>query len=294
MVLATPGEGEPPIKDWSDASADTRPRNAWADRNPCPRVPNNSQAPSFSPPSRRSLSTPRFDTVDPVTSTDAPTRTTPPPSTGIAAPSGAHVRLWVCPTCQYDLSGLPDNGLCPECGGERTPGILHIGGWADAARVPFGPRARLRAVIFSLVLSVPFGALLGRWIMSFGVLLPAYIPYLAVAATLLGITWWYGGRSVNVGQRPLELELRPDGIHFSGRVWSKRLIPWSRYRVVRLRRRTRRMWELRILAPFWQRHLMETMPWHTGFWYVRLVFQGSKRDAALVRRVARRRVHARS
>ena len=210
----------------------------------------------------------------------------------LAAPHGTEVRQWTCPTCEYDLSGLADDATCPECGTRLEPGVLHLSGWRAAYDVPTGPRARARAAIFSVwiaaFVAVPLSRRMG--LLSWGLPWPVWV--LVFAALIFTVVLLRSGRSASAALRPIRVELAPDTVRLP-KYWtgSKRL-PWKRFERLRFRRVRRGLYRLELLAPFWQRHTNEFWPWNSGQWHVRIVFHATRRDAALVRRIARRRLSA--
>ena len=47
---------------------------------------------------------------------------------------GDPLRLVICPRCGYSLQGLPDEGVCPECGRRYDPRTVVLFGWARGAK----------------------------------------------------------------------------------------------------------------------------------------------------------------
>jgi hypothetical protein len=58
----------------------------------------------------------------------------------------------VCPRCRYDLAGLPDTHVCPECGFEYDPHakVIRLHGW----RVRFRHRVPIFLVFVVLTMGV--------------------------------------------------------------------------------------------------------------------------------------------
>ncbi|MCA9289141.1 MAG: hypothetical protein KDA05_11185 [Phycisphaerales bacterium] len=210
----------------------------------------------------------------------------------LAAPRGTEVRQWSCPTCEYDLSGLAADAICPECGLRLEPGVLHLSGWKASHDVPTGPRARVRAAIVSLwiaaFVAVPLSRRMG--LLSWGVPWPVWV--LGLAALIFTALLLRSGRSAAASTRPVHVQLAPDGVRVPKHWTGPKRVAWSRFERLRFRRVRRGMYRLELLAPFWRRHFHETWPWNAGLWHVRAVFPASRRDAALVRRIARRRLSA--
>lgn len=210
----------------------------------------------------------------------------------LAAPRGTEVRQWSCPTCQYDLSGLAADTICPECGTKLQPGWLYLSGWKNSRDVPTGPNARVRAAIFSLwiaaFVAVPVSRRMG--LLPWGVPWPVWV--LGFAALIFTLLVLRSGRTASAALRPDRVELAPDFVRLPNYWTGSKTLSWDRFERLRFRRVRRDLYRLDLLAPFWTRHANETLPWKSGLWHVRIVFHATRRDAALVRRIARRRLSA--
>lgn len=136
------------------------------------------------------------------------------------------LRLDRCPDCGYLLTGLPGQGICPECGFAYRPDMIVLYGWGAGKRATLST-IRWRSVSWRLL-----------WSMLS--ILPQIIMLLFVGANLYGLllvmgflavdgTWVY--RRWRVGQetpRPAQLRLMPEG--FAQRVGTGKvkLRPWTR------------------------------------------------------------------
>ncbi|MEZ6232744.1 MAG: hypothetical protein R3B68_01010 [Phycisphaerales bacterium] len=208
----------------------------------------------------------------------------------LAAPRGTQLRQWSCPTCEYDLSGLAADAICPECGTRLQPGWLYLSGWKASHDVPTGPRARARAAIFSLwiaaFVAVPLARRMG--LLAWGVPWPVWV--LGFGAMIFAVVLIRSGRTASAAMRPVQVVLANQTVLLPTHWAGSKALPWDRFQRLRFRRVRRGLYRLELLAPFWTRHMNETLPWKSGLWHVRIVFHATRRDAALVRRIARRRL----
>ena len=129
---------------------------------------------------------------------------------GVADP----LRLDRCPDCGYSLTGLPEEGVCPECGFAYNPDMIVLYGWAGWGHG--GDATRRRTV--------------GWWIGT--VLASALILSLfgAYGAVLLVAYWgWmiYRRRQLSLDTpAPVQLRLFPDGFGQRDGLGPVELHPW--------------------------------------------------------------------
>src|SRR5450631_3411064 len=66
-------------------------------------------------------------------------------------PSPTLFPLSRCPACGYELTGLPNPGRCPECGGAYDNGTLILFGWPlSRFRSPGNTAAHILAICFGV------------------------------------------------------------------------------------------------------------------------------------------------
>jgi hypothetical protein len=56
------------------------------------------------------------------------------PETPGTTPAAEPLRLETCPSCGYALNGLPDEGLCPECGKYYDQYTVVLHGWSTGSK----------------------------------------------------------------------------------------------------------------------------------------------------------------
>jgi hypothetical protein len=57
-----------------------------------------------------------------------------------------------CLKCEYDLRGLPERGVCPECGGSYDRDTLVVAGWTSPAYAPGLSHTLRNIVLFLLII----------------------------------------------------------------------------------------------------------------------------------------------
>ncbi len=203
-----------------------------------------------------------------------------------------------CPTCDYDLSGLPPRYRCPECGLEYDESMFLLDGWSvtedsHALTRWFLSRSRgtrVRAVLQTvpgLILLVIVGAWVlprGGWSLTAVWVVVAVVSVLWNARRLLSarregrgtIRWVFSSRGA--------CRRQPDG----RLPW----IPWGSFSELRFRRLRRGAWRMELLADHLGIYLYEGAPYPlVGGARIRAVVELTPREAALVRHEIRRRMH---
>jgi hypothetical protein len=132
-------------------------------------------------------------------------------STSIALPQGPPLR--VCPLCDYALVGLPEVGICPECGRAygRTSVYLY-GNALGARRNAWNGVADRRRPVRLVLSQLALFAWLGFWIWSRRGL-PRYDPFPYVWIAFIGfgsfMSLWRGFS--DQGSGVVQVKLTPEG-----------------------------------------------------------------------------------
>ena len=205
----------------------------------------------------------------------------------LAGPRGTVARLWDCIQCGYDLSGLPPTGACPECGSVRREGWLWIAGWPRAKDIPFGQAHAIRVGLGVLLASGLFA--LPVVVMRRGALLgPTTLALvLAVCAPVVGL-FGFVVRRERRRPPPLVVHLTHESLTFKTRRLKDWSATWDQVRESRVRRISRGVYRLRVTYGASRQALVQFPQRAFALAEFTIVFRGSRRDAALVRRVVRR------
>ncbi len=167
------------------------------------------------------------------------------------------LRLDRCPECGYLLTGLPEQGICPECGSAYDPEMIVLYGWGAGKQATLSA-IRWRSVSWRLAWSLlsvlpQIAVLLFVGVNTFGVLL-------VMGFFALDGMWVY--RRWRIGQqtpRPAQLRLTPEG--FAQRVGTGkvRLQPWTRSTRIFVTRKTPRLYRIRQERPFFAMSMRSTI-----------------------------------
>lgn len=205
----------------------------------------------------------------------------------LAAPRGTAARLWTCPRCGYDLAGLPGAGACPECGELREDGWVRVSGWARARDMPLGVAHLLRSALAVLGAVVTVGLPL-LWFTRAAFLSVQSVLTLLVVGSSAVVVVVLVGLGVKRGSPPLAAHCHAKRIVFQSRLMRDCECAWEQVQEIEVRGLARGVWAFRVrfAAP---KAADETAPPWKGHAEFRMVFRGTRRDAALVRRVLRER-----
>ena len=180
--------------------------------------------------------------------------------------------------CQYDLRGSPSD-VCPECGTRQPPGgfdlaIIHASVDSD--------RTRRRKRIAVVVCIACIGGLLAFGLMDSGnICCMSVVAWIIAAMIISGLA----ARDRAQGQEVMRLLFDHQGIHeIRSQRRPRRLFDWQRPYRYRVDREKRGRWSLRVHVPFWS---LRPRP---GVADATFTFNGSRRDAARVRRFIKRAI----
>lgn len=159
------------------------------------------------------------------------------------------LRLDRCPDCGYMLTGLPGQGICPECGFAYRPEMIVLYGWGRAD-VSHARGWRLVALVLlncGWLVQLILPIILGLW---FGY----SWEYLWAVAFLAFITWvsfrrWRRNRQDSPA--PVQLRLCPVGYAQRDGVGRVRLHAWTSNSGIELRQSGGRSYRIFRHLPFW-------------------------------------------
>jgi hypothetical protein len=135
------------------------------------------------------------------------------------------LRLDRCPDCGYLLIGLPEQGICPECGFAYSADMIVLYGWPvrgglSSIMTPRGlppdvsPMALVMLVAFLIMMIATYGALF-------------LLSTLLVATPIVGaIVLWRKSRRGDM-PGPMQLRLTPKGYATRSGWGPVQLTPWS-------------------------------------------------------------------
>lgn len=210
------------------------------------------------------------------------------------------LRLQRCPQCDYDLSTLPEEHRCPECGFAYDCSMFAVYGWTRKERFSIQGRLLLgtwtERALAIVILAALASAITGMAFDAYrswktgsprAVTLPGLIPFIFVAA-LVGVARLrsHVRRSREQHWGTIQLLFTRAGASKRRGPGEPRFVPWERFRRLRFRklrsiRAGKRLWRLRLTVPFFR--------WFRWEQFEALV-ECTPREAALMRAEIRRRL----
>ncbi|CAA9385554.1 MAG: hypothetical protein AVDCRST_MAG64-915 [uncultured Phycisphaerae bacterium] len=128
-------------------------------------------------------------------------------STGVTTDIPAqNLRPRRCASCGYRLAGLPEDGVCPECGEAYAADDVVLEGWAcgDSASIFTGTTRRVAFVVilnsFYLLNPLMNGLLRGWWVL--------FVIIAAINAALLVFALWWRRARPRAGPVEAQFTLR--------------------------------------------------------------------------------------
>ncbi len=186
-------------------------------------------------------------------------------------------RLDRCPECGYSRSGLPEQGLCPECGARYdTSQLIVLYGWSLENPLGVGGWAR-----FALAQVLLWGSLLSlQTLLTYlHIHISFWVAYGAASSLICLVEYWCIRRWLRSNERtgPDQLHLSPEGFGWRTGYGPCRLQPWQDSQYLRIKPRRRQLRRLEIITPH------QVNPQYSGHVWLRFDF---KADAANAQSIA--------
>ncbi len=182
------------------------------------------------------------------------------PSERIQSPDP--LRLDRCPDCGYLLTGLPEEGICPECGFAYNAEMIVLYGWGSGQRANITNARGWRVIVFGLLGCVwALQMLLPGTVML--VLYRDWRNMLWVLGMFVGLTWalmrrWRRNRQD--APAPVQVRLCPWGLAQRNGIGPVKLRQWRRNTRLRLLRSGHQLYRIAENVSFWSWsfHLVDT------------------------------------
>jgi hypothetical protein len=184
------------------------------------------------------------------------------------------LRLDRCPDCGYLLTGLPAEGLCPECGFAYNAEMIVLYGWAGEVRRTQANQRPGRWL--TILVWVKALLIVGVVWYPFVVRRDPTIAWMASIITLIAVhTIYRRHRLLREGLAPVQLRLFPDGFAQRDGIGGVRLRPWRRGRHLRVQGVSAGRIN-RVRSYRWYH------PASLGWWYVDFMFRGNMETVARI------------
>jgi hypothetical protein len=144
----------------------------------------------------------------------------------------ATLRLTRCADCGYPFTGLPDAGICPECGvGYDSGKMMLLFGWAVGGRSNLSNARAWWKRVVSIILIV---IVLETFVFRFTIPLRA----IGIGAILLFVVWQAAlrRRAIAALGAPTQVRLTTEGFAQRDGVGPGKLRPWTLHTEIRLQR----------------------------------------------------------
>ncbi len=152
-----------------------------------------------------------------------------------------------CPDCGYLLTGLPEQGICPECGTPYdTPRLIVLYGWTSRMNA-LGPWGWWRFAVEQVALGIVFFN--ADWLQArLHIHIPFWIVYglFAGAVSAVGMQWCRRWLARNELQAPELLRLSPAGFGARTGYGQCSLHPWETAMQLSIRPWRRKVYRLEI------------------------------------------------
>jgi hypothetical protein len=153
----------------------------------------------------------------------------------------ATVRCVLCPQCGYSLHGLPDSGICPECGFEYSRDLVVVYGSSKGGRKDI----TAMTVVIGIVFAIAFASgALGPLMFHHRLIGNFFQPALFLLAAILA--WSYRAWLRRHMPAETQLWLSPRGFGMRDGFGEMELTPWQPGHRAEILQRRRQRFLLRI------------------------------------------------